>query len=132
MATASGEVGAPSARAQSGLQVHNRYLITEDEAGVVIIDQHALHERILYEQLREKVLSGSLERQRLLVPEPVQLTAAEAAAALDARATLAQLGIDIEDFGSGSILVAPLHVKSGVQIEPGTVVEEGKTPGTGP
>ena len=57
--------------ASSALQIHNRYLITEDENGVVIIDQHALHERILYEQLREKVLSGGLETQRLLVPEPV-------------------------------------------------------------
>lgn len=89
-----------------GLQVHNRYLITESEAGVVIIDQHALHERILYEQLREKVLAGHLERQRLLVPEPVSLTPAEAAAALEARSTLTQLGIEIEPFGGDTVLVS--------------------------
>jgi DNA mismatch repair protein MutL len=89
-----------------GLQVHNRYLITENEAGVVIIDQHALHERILYEQLREKVLSGHLERQRLLVPEPVSLTPAEAAAVLEAQETLARLGIDIEPFGGDTVLVS--------------------------
>ena len=46
-------------RKPGGMQVHNRYLITENEAGVVIIDQHALHERILYEQLRDKVLAGA-------------------------------------------------------------------------
>ncbi|HTQ39054.1 MAG TPA: DNA mismatch repair endonuclease MutL, partial [Pirellulales bacterium] len=64
------------------MQVHNRYLIAESDEGVVVIDQHALHERILYEQLRERVLAGSLETQRLLVPEAVDLSPAEAAAAL--------------------------------------------------
>jgi DNA mismatch repair protein MutL len=89
-----------------GIQVHNRYLITENEAGVVIIDQHALHERIVYEQLREKVLSGTLERQRLLVPEPVSLTPSETATALESREVLQQLGIDIEPFGGDTILVS--------------------------
>ena len=55
------------------MQVHNRYLIAESDDGVVVIDQHALHERILYEQLRERVLAGALETQRLLVPEAVDL-----------------------------------------------------------
>jgi DNA mismatch repair protein MutL len=100
------ETLADGSGAQSGIQVHNRYLITENESGVVIIDQHALHERILYEQLREKVLSGVLERQRLLVPEPVQLTPAEAAAALGARQTPEQLGIEIEPFGGDTVLVS--------------------------
>jgi len=89
-----------------GIQIHNRYLITENEDGVVIIDQHALHERILYEQLRERVLAGNLEKQRLLVPEPVSLTPAEAAAALEAKEVLAQLGIEIEPFGGDTILVS--------------------------
>ena len=48
-----------------------------------MIDQHALHERILYEQIRERVLGGALESQKLLVPEPVDLTATEAAAVLE-------------------------------------------------
>jgi DNA mismatch repair protein MutL len=96
----------PPAVAHGGIQIHNRYLITENEDGVVIIDQHALHERILYEQLREKVLAGNLEKQRLLVPEPVSLTPAEAAAALEAKEVLAQLGIEIEPFGGDTILVS--------------------------
>ncbi len=83
-----------------GFQVHNRYLITQDEQGMVVIDQHALHERILYEQIREKVLSKSLETQRLLIPEPVTLTAAEAALALEHKDTLAELGIGVEPFGA--------------------------------
>jgi DNA mismatch repair protein MutL len=97
---------APMRPSASALQVQNRYLITEVENGVVIIDQHALHERILYEQLREKVLSGDMETQRLLVPEPVSLTAAEASAALEAKELLAQLGIEIEHFGGDTVIVS--------------------------
>ena len=89
-----------------GFQIHNRYLVTQNEEGMVVIDQHALHERILYEQLREKILGGNLETQRLLVPEPVPLPPADAAAALEARETLAQLGIEIEPFGGDTVLVS--------------------------
>ena len=77
----------------SALQIHNRYLITESDEGVMVIDQHALHERILYEQMRDKVLAGALETQNLLVPEPVDLSPAEAAVALGARDVLARLGV---------------------------------------
>ncbi len=80
------------ARSHLGFQIHHRYLVTEDERGMVVVDQHALHERILYEQVREKVLSGNLESQKLLVPEPVTLNAAEAAAAIDAQEMLAKVG----------------------------------------
>lgn len=90
-----------------GFQVHNRYLVTQDETGMVVIDQHALHERVLYERVCEKVLGEgtSLESQKLLVPEPVSLTPAERTAALEASETLAKIGIEIEDFGGETILV---------------------------
>jgi DNA mismatch repair protein MutL len=91
---------------QSALQVHNRYLITENDEGVVVIDQHALHERILYEQLKDKVLGGKLETQQLLVPEAVHLSPAEAAAALDAQQLLADLGMKIEPFGGDTVLLS--------------------------
>lgn len=90
---------------QLGFQIHNRYLVTQDESGMVIVDQHALHERILYEQIKTKVMSKSLERQRLLVPESVTLTANEAAAAVDFRDTLAEIGIEVEPFGGDAVLV---------------------------
>jgi DNA mismatch repair protein MutL len=93
-------------KASFGLQIQNRYIVTETDEGMVVIDQHALHERILYEQIREKVLAGKLESQRLLVPEPVTLTPAEAAAAAEAQETLSQLGIEIEPFGGDTILVS--------------------------
>lgn len=87
------------------LQIHNRYLVTATDDGMMVIDQHALHERILYEQLREKVLDRGVERQRLLTPEPVDLAPAEAEIVLEHRDTLANLGIEIEAFGGSTVLV---------------------------
>jgi DNA mismatch repair protein MutL len=100
-AAARGPVRPPAA-----LQLHDRYLITECDDGMVVIDQHALHERILYEHLREKVLAGALESQALLVSEPVDLSPAEAAAALEARDLLGQLGVVVEPFGGDTLLVS--------------------------
>ena len=95
-----------SSQTPSALQVHNRYLVTETEEGVTIIDQHALHERILYEHLRERVAAGHIETQNLLVPEPVDLSPAETAAALENRDLLAELGVKIEPFGGNTLLIA--------------------------
>ncbi len=98
------------ARGDSGparaLQIHNRYLVTETPDGVMVVDQHALHERVLYEQLRERILAGPIETQSLLVPEPVDLTPAESTAALEHRELLAQLGMKIEPFGGDTVLIA--------------------------
>jgi DNA mismatch repair protein MutL len=98
-------VHGPAAALSNALQVHNRYLVCETEAGIEVIDQHALHERILYEQIRDKVLSGALESQKLLVPEPVDLTATEAAAVLEQTELLAQLGVGVQPFGGETVLV---------------------------
>ncbi len=103
-AAAPNTLGAPGT--EFGMQVHNRYLVTESDEGMVVIDQHALHERILYEQLRVRMADGALEKQRLLVPEPVTLTPAEAAAVLDAQQLLGKLGIEIEHFGGDTVLVS--------------------------
>ena len=96
----------PAERAALGMQLHNRYIVTENEAGMVVIDQHALHERVLYEQIREKVLAGNCEAQRLLVPEPVGLTADEAGAALEAKETLQRIGIEIESLGGDTVVIS--------------------------
>ena len=80
----------------------------ENEDGLEVIDQHALHERILYETLREKVLAGVLESQRLLVPEPVDLAANEASAVLEHRELLCRLGLEVEPFGGETVLVSCL------------------------
>jgi DNA mismatch repair protein MutL len=80
--------------------------VVENADGLEVIDQHALHERILYEQLREKVSQEKLECQRLLVPEPVDLPGSDTGLLLEHRAVLAQLGLEIEPFGGETVLVA--------------------------
>jgi DNA mismatch repair protein MutL len=87
------------------LQVHDSYLVAETADGMVVIDQHALHERILYEELKLRIDKGGVESQRLLVAEPVELEASQAMAVLDRREALALLGLDVEDSGDGSVLV---------------------------
>lgn len=93
-----------------GLQILNRYLVAETDEGLLVIDQHALHERILYEKLRQRISSAALEVQPLLVPEPVTLGAADAALALEHAATLADVGIRIEPFGGDAVLITAYPV----------------------
>jgi len=101
-----GQEAAAAGQRLIGLQVCDRYLISEGEGGMVVIDQHALHERILYEQIREKVLAGTMETQSLLVPEPVDLSAAEVAAVLDAKELLGKLAVEVEAFGGNTVIVS--------------------------
>jgi DNA mismatch repair protein MutL len=95
------------------MQVHDSYLVVETDEGLTVIDQHALHERIMYEHLRTRVLSGSVEAQRLLIPEPVELPAAEAALVNEHAELLGQLGLKVEDFGGNTILVTAYPVMLG-------------------
>src|SRR5438128_6084498 len=72
---------------------------------MLVIDQHALHERVLLEEFKRRIASGTLEIQKLLMPLPVDLTAEQAARALDQREALAELGLGVEDFGGGTVLL---------------------------
>jgi DNA mismatch repair protein MutL len=104
---------APSGNAQPvsrdqpvrALQLYDTYLVVEAAEGMLVIDQHALHERILFEQLKARFRDGPLDRQRLLVPEPVDLSAEEAGRLLEQREALGQLGLEVEEFGGGTVLV---------------------------
>ena len=81
------------------------YLLLEDKSGLLLVDQHAAHERVLYEHMRRSWLEGGVERQALLVPATIELDTA-AAAALEASAPLLErLGFEIEPFGAGAVLV---------------------------
>ena len=73
---------------------------------MIVIDQHALHERILFEQLRRRIRDGQLEVQRLLIPEPIDLPADQAACVLEAKEEMKLLGLEVEDFGGGTVLLA--------------------------
>lgn len=95
----------PSPTRPSGFQIHNRYLVSEYEDGMVIIDQHALHERIIFEQIKAKVLSKAVDVQRLLVPETVSLPPQEAALVMEYKAVLEEIGLHVEPFGGETFLI---------------------------
>lgn len=96
---------APLPTLEKAIQVHDSYLVLETPEGMLVIDQHALHERILFEQLKRRMRTGNLETQRLLIPEPVELPAEQAARTLEHREALAELGLQVEDFGGGTLLL---------------------------
>jgi DNA mismatch repair protein MutL len=87
------------------IQLYDAYLVLETPEGMLVIDQHALHERILFEQLKRRLRTDRLESQRMLIPEPVDLPAEQAARALEQQDALAELGLGIEDFGGGTLLL---------------------------
>jgi len=89
--------------ASSILQVHNSYVVTQDEHGVVIIDQHALHERVMFEQLLGRVRKGALERQALLTPAVVEAGADEVDRLDELRPLLGRIGIEADALGERSI-----------------------------
>ncbi len=113
-------LGAPKLKA---IQVHDSYLIAEAGDGMIVIDQHALHERILYEELRARVAQGQVESQRLLVPEPVDLPAPEAVAVLEQVEVLAKLGLEVESFGGDTVLVRSLPAML-PNVEPNRLVRD--------
>ncbi len=90
----------------TAIQLHDSYLVLETRDGMLVIDQHALHERILFEQLRRRVRDGKLEVQRLLIPEPIELPAEQAALVLEAADALQQLGLEVSDFGGNTVLLS--------------------------
>lgn len=96
--------------APKAIQVHDSYLIAETDEGVLVIDQHALHERILFEELRARVEREGIESQRLLVPVPVDLGPAEAAEVLERRPLLQSLGLGVEPFGGDTVLVTSVPI----------------------
>jgi DNA mismatch repair protein MutL len=87
------------------LQIHDCYIVLETADGMTVIDQHALHERILYEQFRTRVLAGAVEAQRLLMPVPIELSAKETSLLLEHAELLGRLGFGVEEFGKDTVLL---------------------------
>ena len=86
-------------------QVHGTYVVAQTEDGIVIVDQHAAHERIVYERMKAALAEAGIQRQMLLIPEVVELDDA-AVARLESRAgELADLGLVLERFGAGAVVV---------------------------
>ncbi len=86
-------------------QVHENYIIAQTATGIVIVDQHAAHERLVYEKLKRQMAENGVASQALLIPEIVELQAPDCASLLDIAPQLERLGLHIEPFGAGAIAV---------------------------
>jgi DNA mismatch repair protein MutL len=86
-------------------QLHDNYIVAQTEAGLVLIDQHAAHERLVYERMKADLAAGAVPRQGLLLPEVVELDPAHVERLLGRREELAGLGLAIEAFGEDAVLV---------------------------
>ena len=84
-------------------QFRDTFIIAIDDEGIAIIDQHVAHERVLFEQVMEKLTNGRLDSQRLLVPILIDLSAAQRQALAPHAATLERFGMEIEEFGGDSV-----------------------------
>jgi DNA mismatch repair protein MutL len=117
------DVGAPSADARMAIteaapdlvdrplgaaraQVHETYIVAQTRDGIVIVDQHAAHERLVYERLKAALEKSSVARQILLIPEIVELDAADVERLVVRADELARYGLVIEPFGPGAVAVA--------------------------
>ncbi len=86
-------------------QLHETYIVAQTHDSVIIVDQHAAHERLVYERMKAMLANGGVARQGLLIPEIITLDPYEVAALEDAAAELAELGLVIEAFGHDAIAV---------------------------
>ena len=86
-------------------QVHETYIVAQTQDGLVLVDQHAAHERLVYEEMKQALASGSIARQPLLIPEIVEMDPAAAERLIERKDELDELGLVIESFGPGAIAV---------------------------
>jgi DNA mismatch repair protein MutL len=86
-------------------QLHETYIVAQTADGLVIVDQHAAHERLVYERMKAEIAATGVKRQILLIPEVVELDPADGARLVTRAAELAELGLVIEAFGPGAIVV---------------------------
>jgi DNA mismatch repair protein MutL len=95
-------------------QLHETYIVAQTADGIVIVDQHAAHERLVYERMKHELAARGIARQALLIPEIVELEGAAADRLIGRRDELAELGLVIEAFGAGAIVVREVPALLGV------------------
>ncbi len=108
LAKPAGDLEIPSSQYPLGAaraQLHATYIVAQTETGVVIVDQHAAHERLVYERMKETLAEGGIQRQILLLPEVVELDEPAVTRLCDEAETLATLGLVLEGFGPGAVVV---------------------------
>ncbi len=112
-APAAQDVDSPLGAARA--QIHDTYIVAQTRDGIVIVDQHAAHERLVYERLKRQRSESGVARQMLLIPAVVELDSADVDRLLDNAETLDRLGLKVESFGPGAVAVteAPALLKDG-------------------
>ena len=101
--------GTPAADARPMIplgQFRDTYIVAIDDEGIAIVDQHVAHERVLFEQVMERLTSGRLESQRLLAPMVIELSAAQRQAILQQTAVLDRFGLEVAEFGGDSLVLS--------------------------
>jgi DNA mismatch repair protein MutL len=86
-------------------QIHETYILAQTAAGLVIVDQHAAHERLVYERMKTALATDGVKRQGLLIPEIVELDEGAAQRLVARAGELAELGLVLEGFGNGAVAV---------------------------
>jgi DNA mismatch repair protein MutL len=86
-------------------QLHDTYIVAQTEDGIVIVDQHAAHERLVYERMKQALDNGGVKRQPLLIPEIIEMDESEASRVLARGDELSALGLVVEGFGHGALMV---------------------------
>jgi DNA mismatch repair protein MutL len=86
-------------------QLHETYIISQTNDGMIVTDQHAAHERLVYERMKNSLAESGIARQALLIPEVIELDEAAAEKLLDRATELAELGLVVEGFGAGTVVV---------------------------
>jgi DNA mismatch repair protein MutL len=86
-------------------QLHGTYIVAQTDDAIVIVDQHAAHERLVYERMKQALAARGIERQALLIPEVVEIGPAAVERLMHRAAELAELGLVIDAFGPGALVV---------------------------
>jgi DNA mismatch repair protein MutL len=94
-------------------QLHETYVVAQTEDGIVIVDQHAAHERLVYERMKKALEQGGIARQPLLIPEVVDMDPSEVSRVAARAGELAELGLVIEAFGPDALMVREIPAMLG-------------------
>lgn len=86
-------------------QLHENYIVAQTDSGMVIVDQHAAHERLVYERIKARLANGGVERQGLLIPAVVEMEEAAVGMICDRADEFRELGLVVEKFGPGAVIV---------------------------
>ena len=108
--------GAPTPEQPLGVaraQLHETYVVAQTPDGIVIVDQHAAHERLVYERMKKALAQGGIARQPLLIPEIVELDPSEVTRLAARAGELAELGLVVEAFGPDAVMVREMPAMLG-------------------